>query len=152
MKIIDLQWHGKLNAFRLPSQVFSRAERIAEGPVSDLVRKAMELPQDYYGITIVHQGEGLLNMKHIERIAREMDNGRSGRLELAYTKPVVEEFQINGRTLLHRPTRARWAAYESSESADCYINEGSAGRMLEDGREYDIDDLNEMARRLLFNH
>lgn len=71
---------------------------------------------------------------------------------MPYKKPTIEEFDIEENLVTHRPTKATFRRSYPSQplSTDMMINYGLAGSVLENGDDYDREDIRVMAVRLLF--
>lgn len=72
-------------------------------------------------------------------------------MPMAMLKATEEEFEVSGNKAVHRPTGARFTrSYPESDSDDAVINWGKAGSVLDNGDEYDQEDIANVARKILF--
>lgn len=66
------------------------------------------------------------------------------------TEAMADQFEWEGDNLIHRPTNARfWWSYPNSDSDNIGINWGNAGDRLENGEDYDRENVESVAFALL---
>jgi hypothetical protein len=69
---------------------------------------------------------------------------------LPYTKVLQEQFSWESDRLVHQPTGAWFAwSYPDSDSDDVVINWSRCGDLLDNGDDFDRDDVGRMASELL---
>lgn len=69
---------------------------------------------------------------------------------MPYSKVEDEQFEWDGKVLRHKPTGARfWWKYPNSESDAVGLNWSKAGDVLDDGRDFDRDEIMRVAMKFL---
>ena len=63
-------------------------------------------------------------------------------------KPKIEEFEVGENEVIHKPTGAKWTAHPGVGEPHLYET-GKLRDVLSDGDHYQVDEVTEMARRLL---
>ena len=73
MQSIDFDSYAKLSGLKAPAAKGNFAIKIDEGRLSDMIKRALALPDnEYYGLTITYD-DGLLWEKDMKKIAARPD-------------------------------------------------------------------------------
>jgi len=67
---------------------------------------------------------------------------------MARKRPSIEEFEVLGNLVVHKPTGAAWTAYDGDPEPSIY-RPGRLGSVLPNGDDYREKEVGEIARRLL---
>lgn len=67
---------------------------------------------------------------------------------MPFVKPARDQFCLEADKIYHRPTEAWWSAYATDPNPSS-MHLGLLGVVLDNGDEYEIDDVQEMALAIL---
>ena len=67
---------------------------------------------------------------------------------MAHAKPTLDEFDLSGNVVTHKPTGAMWVAYEGVKTPHSF-KRGSLGRTLASGDDYYPEEVAAFALALL---
>jgi len=67
---------------------------------------------------------------------------------MSKTRVTQDQFELLGRSLVHRPTGAHFSIYPDASSLGM-VNWASAGERLRTGEDYDRDEIGQVASQLL---
>jgi hypothetical protein len=67
---------------------------------------------------------------------------------VARTKPALDEFDISGNVVIHKPTGATWVAYKGAKTPHSFTR-GALGRTLPTGDDYYPEEVAAFAHKLI---